>query len=126
MRTILASALGLLTLAGVAAAQPLPSALWAGGVIVKVDTAARTIAVRQGSADTTYVIAENAEVKDGKKTVAATDLGASVGQQVKVYYSTAGDTRTASKVTLLGVPTKGTAAAVSASVLKGEKATTPE
>ena len=75
MRTILASALGLLTLAGVASAQPLPAQVWGGGVIVKVDTAARTIAVRQGTADTTYVIAENAEVKDGKKTLQATDLG---------------------------------------------------
>ena len=126
MRTILASALGLLALAGAASAQPLPSSLWAGGVIVKVDTAARTIAVRQGAADTTYVVAEDAEIKDGKKAVTATDLGTSVGQQVKVFYSATGDTRTASKVTLLGIPTKGTAAAVSASVLKGEKATTPE
>ncbi|WP_396626057.1 hypothetical protein [Luteitalea sp.] len=126
MRTILASALGLLTLAGAASAQPLPTEVWGGGVIVKVDTAARTIAVRQGSAETTYVVAESAEVKDGKKVVTAADLSGSVGQQVRVYYATAGDTRTASKVTLLGIPTKGSAAAISASVVKGEKATTPE
>ena len=126
MRTILASALGLLTLAGAAVAQPLPAQIWGGGVIVKVDTAARTIAVRQGTADTTYVIAESAEIKDGKKAVQASDLATTVGQQVRVFYATTGDTRTASKVTLLGIPTKGTAAAVSASVLKGEKATTPE
>ena len=126
MRTILASALGLRTLAGAAVAQPLPAQIWGGGVIVKVDTAARTIAVRQGTADTTYVIAESAEIKDGKKAVQASDLATTVGQQVRVFYATTGDTRTASKVTLLGIPTKGTAAAVSASVLKGEKATTPE
>jgi hypothetical protein len=127
MRTVLQSVLGLVTLIGSASAQPLPSELWAGGVIVKVDTAARTVDVRQGDHQQTYVIAPEAEVKAGKKTVAATDVSASVGQQVRLKYTAAGDARTASRVTLLGVPTSGSAAAISAAAIKAtQPPATPE
>ncbi len=48
------------------------------------------------------------------------------GQQVKVKYTADGAARTASKVTLHGVPTSGAAAAVSAAVRAATPATTPE
>ena len=125
MRSFLLSALGLVALVGSAAAQPLPTEIWAGGVIVKVDTAARTVDVRQGASEQTYVLAADAEVKDGSKTVA--DLGTAVGQQVRLKYVTTGNTRTASTVKLLGVPKTGSAAAASAAALKAtQPAATPE
>ena len=125
MRTFLLSALGLVALVGSAAAQPLPTEIWAGGVIVKVDSAARTVDVRQGASEQTYVLAADAEIKDGNKTV--TDLDAAVGQQVRLKYVTAGTTRTASTVKLLGVPKTGSAAAASAAAVKGtQPAATPQ
>lgn len=123
MRSFLLSALGLVALVGSAAAQPLPSELWAGGVVVKVDSAARTVDVRQGASEQTYVLAANAEVKDGSKTVA--DLGAAVGQQVRLKYVTSGTTRTTSVVKLLGAPKGGSAAAAAASK-SAQPATTPQ
>ena len=125
MRTFLLSALGLVALAGSAAAQPLPTEIWAGGVIVKVDSAARTVDVRQGASEQTYVLAANAEIKDGNKTV--TELGAAVGQQVRLKYVTAGETRTASTVKLLGAPKAGSVAAASAAAVKtAQPAATPQ
>ena len=125
MRTFLLSALGLVVLASSAAAQPLPTEIWAGGVVVKVDTAARTVDVRQGSHEQTYLIAADAEVTDGNKAVS--DLGTAVGQQVRLKYVAGGDTRTASTVKLLGVPKAGSAAAASAAALKATQPTaTPE
>lgn len=127
MRTLLLSVLSLATVAGSAAAQPLPSELWAGGVIVKVDSAARTVDVRQGEHQQTYVIAADAEVKDGKKAVDAASLSSSIGQQVRLKYSSTGETRTAQRVNLLGVPKSGTAAVVSAAAIKAaQPAVTPE
>ena len=127
MRTFVLSVLGLVALVGSASAQPLPTELWAGGVIVKVDTAARTVDVRQGEHQQTYAIAADAEVKDGKKSLQATDLSSSVGQQVRLKYTVNGEARTANRVNLLGVPTSGTAAAVSASAIKAtQPAATPE
>ena len=125
MRSFLLSALGLVALVGSAAAQPLPTELWAGGVIVKVDSAARTLDVRQGASDQTYVLAADAEVRDGSKTVA--DLGAAVGQQVRLKYVTSGTSRTTSVVKLLGVPKSGSAGAASAAAIKAaQPAATPE
>lgn len=126
MRSFLLSALGLVALASSAAAQPLPTELWAGGVVTKVDTAARTVNVRQGASDQTYVLAADAEVKDGSKTVA--DLGAAVGQQVRLKYVTSGTTRTTSIVKLLGAPKAGSsAAATAASAVKAtQPAATPQ
>lgn len=127
MRTLVLSALALVTLAGSAAAQPLPTEIWAGGVIVNVDSTARTVAVRQGASEQTYVLTADAEVRDGKKVIAATDLAATVGQQVRLKYVEAGTTRTASKVNLLGIPKAGSAAAASAAALKGtQPPATPE
>ncbi len=127
MRTFLLSVLGLVTLVGSASAQPLPTELWAGGVIVKVDSAARTVDVRQGDHQQTYVLAADAEVKDGKTTVQAADLANTIGQQVRLKYSTAGETRTAQRVNLLGVPKSGAAAAISAAAIKAAQPTaTPE
>jgi hypothetical protein len=127
MRTFILSVLGLVALAGSASAQPLPTELWAGGVIVKADAAARSVDVRQGDHQQTYAIAADAELKDGKKAISATELGASIGQQVRLKYTSHGEARTASRVTLLGVPTGGTAAAVSAAAIKASQpAATPE
>lgn len=127
MRTLLLSAFALVTLAGSTAAQPLPSELWAGGVIVNVDSTARTVAVRQGADQQIYVLATDADMKEGKKVFATADLAAAVGQQVRLKYVAAGDIRTASKVTLLGIPKTGSAAATSAAALKGTQApATPE
>ena len=125
MRNLLLSALGLIALVGSAAAQPLPTELWAGGVVVKADSAARTVAVRQGASEQTYVLAADAEIKDGNKTVA--DLGAAVGQQVRLKYVANGDTRTTSVVKLLGVPKSGSPAAASGAAIKAtQPAATPE
>jgi hypothetical protein len=125
MRPFLLAAYALVALASSAAAQPLPTEIWAGGVVVKVDAAARTVDVRQGSHEQTYVLAADADVNDGSKTVS--DIGTAVGQQVRLKYVAAGDTRTASTVKLMGVPKAGSAAAASAAALKAtQPAATPE
>ena len=125
MRHFILSIFGFVAFVGSATAQPLPTEVWAGGVVVKVDTAARTVDVRQGAANQTYVLAANAEIKDGGKTVA--DVGAAVGQQVRLKYVASGETRTASVVKLLGIPKGGSAAEASAAAIKAaQPATTPE
>jgi hypothetical protein len=125
MRNFVLSALGVVALVGSVAAQPLPTELWAGGVVVKVDTAARTVDVRQGASEQTYVLAPDAQLKNGSETVA--DLGAAVGQQVRLKYVASGDTRTTSVVKLLGAPKAGSAAAAAAAAVKGaQPSATPE
>jgi hypothetical protein len=90
-----------------------------------VDTAARTVDVRQGSHEQTYVLAADADVMDGSKTVS--DIGTAVGQQVRLKYVATGNTRTASTVKLMGLPKVGSAAAASAAALKAtQPAATPE
>lgn len=127
MRTFLLSILGLAVLSGAATAQPLPTERWAGGVIVKVDAAARTVDVKQGDHQQTYTLSTDAEVKEGNKSVAATELPGTVGQQVRLKYTADGETRTASRVTLLGVPKTGSAAAIAQAAIKAaQPATTPE
>lgn len=104
-----------LALAGSAAAQPATSGLqgqpgWAGGTIVSTDAAARTITVKQGADEQTYVLAADAEVLAGKKAATAADLAGGVGQRVTIKYALDGTTRTASRVTLLGAARNASAA----------------
>lgn len=115
MRTPLLALIATLGLVGSAAAQTPAAGIqgqpgWAGGTIVKADAAARTITVKQGLDEQTYVLAADAAVVAGKKAVAATELASSIGQRVTIKYALDGTTRTASKVTLLGAA-KGEATA---------------
>jgi hypothetical protein len=106
MRTRLLALVTTFALVGSAAAQPSKGLQgqpgWAGGTIVKADAATRTITVKQGIDEQTYVLAADAELTAGKKSVPAADLATAVGQRVTIKYVVDGTTRTASKVTLLG------------------------
>lgn len=106
MRTHLLALVTTFALVGSAAAQPVRGVQgqpgWAGGTMVKADAASRTITVKQGIDEQTYVLATDAEVLAGKKVLPAADLATGIGQRVTIKYALDGTTRTASKVTLLG------------------------
>ena len=95
---------------------------WAGGTIVRADAASRTITVKQGLDEQTYVLATDAELLAGKKTLPATDLATGVGQRVTIKYALDGTTRTASRVTLLGASRD----AAAASTAPAAASTTPQ
>ena len=98
-RTSLFTVLGMLVVAATAfaAAKPAP-ATWATGKIERFDAAAKTIVVKQGTHDMTFVLGPTAQVLQGKKTLQASDLTGDVGRNVKIRYTTAAGTKTADRI----------------------------
>lgn len=103
-RPFLLSTLGILTLVGTAFAGPAqPAEAWAGGVVLRVDATARTIDVKQGEHETTYTLAPDAEVTQGKKSLSGSELSSSIGHQITLRYTGVDDARVATQVTVLGL-----------------------
>jgi hypothetical protein len=71
---------------------------WGTGLIEKVDPAARSLVVKQGTHEMTFAVAETAQVLEGRSTRTLADLSKEVGHQVKVRYTVANGTRTADRV----------------------------
>jgi hypothetical protein len=80
------------------AAPAKPREAWATGQIDHVDQAARSIVVKQGSHDMTFVLAPNATILEGKKTLQTSDLAGDVGHHVKVRYTMNGDSKVADRI----------------------------
>jgi hypothetical protein len=98
-RTPLLATVGLLALAATTFAGPAkPHETWASGKIERVDTGAKSLVVTQGTHEMTFVLAADAHLTQGKKSVTPAELGSEVGHTVKVRYTTSGTQRIADRV----------------------------
>jgi hypothetical protein len=87
-RVSLFTALGILTVAATTFAAPVKAReAWAAGRIARVDTAAKSVVVKQGTHEMTFVLAPDARVTQGKTVLQAADLANEVGHQVKVRFT---------------------------------------
>ncbi len=106
------TALGILTLAATTFAAPAKSReAWATGQIERVDSAANSVVVKQGTHEMTFVLASDAHVIQGKKMLQPADLAGDVGRQVKVRYTSSADTKLADRIEVLARPVKAPATA---------------
>jgi hypothetical protein len=80
------------------AAPAKPREAWATGQIDHVDQAVRSIVVKQGSHEMTFVLVPNATLVEGKKTLQTSDLAAGVGHHVKVRYAMNGTSKIADRI----------------------------
>ena len=97
-RTSLLTILGMLVIAATTFAAPAPRPAWATGKIAKFDATAKTIVVKQGTHDMTFVLAPAAQLLQGKKTIQPTDLTSDVGRNVKIRYTMTSGKRTADRI----------------------------
>jgi hypothetical protein len=100
MRTFsLASTAGIVALAATTAfAAPAKKESWASGQIGRVDTAARSVVVKQGKHEMTFNLAPDATVTQGATTIQLADLAADTGKPVKIRYTLNGTTKLADRV----------------------------
>jgi hypothetical protein len=120
-RPILFILLGLFTIAGAASAGQVRPA-WGGGVLLKVDTQASTIDVRQGEHVETYTLAPDASfVYEGKKAEGEA-LTNSIGHFITVRFAADGEARIANRVNVLD---RTDAAVVAAAAASAAPATHP-
>ena len=75
-----------------------PKEEWASGQIARVDLAAKSVVIKQGSHEMTFALAPDAQVMAGKKTLQTTDLSNGVGKHVKVRYTTQGSSKIANRL----------------------------
>jgi hypothetical protein len=92
------STLAILALAVTASAAPAKKETWASGQIAKVDTAARSVVVKQGKHEMTFAIAPDATLTQGATTIQLSDLASDTGKPVKVRYTLNGTAKTADRV----------------------------
>jgi hypothetical protein len=99
-RTSLLTAVGFFALAGAALAGPATKThtAWASGRIARVDSAAHSVVVKQGTHELTFVLAANATLVQGGKTLSPGDLASDVGRAVKVRYSSTAGSKVADRV----------------------------
>lgn len=83
-----------------AAAAPKAIKAHASGTLESVDASAQSIVVRQGGRDMTFVVAPDAKVTQGTKSLAVGDLSQDVGQHIKIEYKMDGSTKMADRVEL--------------------------
>jgi hypothetical protein len=100
MRTFsIASSFGILALAATTAiAAPAKKEAWATGQIGSVDTAARSVVVKQGKHEMTFSLASDATLTQGATTIQLTDLAADTGKPVKVRCTINGTSKVADRI----------------------------
>jgi len=86
------------------AAPTKPKEEWATGQIARVDTTAKSVVVKQGTHEMTFVLASDAQLMAGKKTFQAADLANDIGRHVKVRYTTQSGTNTANRLEIVEAP----------------------
>jgi len=101
----IASTLGILALAVTASAAPAKKEAWASGQVGSVDTAARSVVIKQGKHEMTFTVAPDATVTQGATTVQLADLAADTGKPVKVRYTMNGTAKTADRIEIGAAPT---------------------
>ena len=98
-RSVFVAVIGALVLTAVTFAAPAkPKEEWASGQIERVDTAAKTLVVKQGSHEMTFALAPDAHLMLGKKTLQVSDLSNDIGKRVKVRYTTQGTSKIANRL----------------------------
>ena len=113
MRTPLLTTLGILALcASTFAAPAKPRQTWAAGQLERFDPSSKTVVVKQGTHEMTFVLASDARLMQGKTTLQANDLTTDVGRQVKVRYTKNASTLTADRIEVAApAPVKASASA---------------
>ena len=81
-----------------AAAATAKKETWASGQIGSVDTAARSVVVKQGKHEMTFSLTPDATLTKGATTIQLSDLAADAGKPVKVRYTVNGSSKMADKV----------------------------
>ena len=76
------------------------SGTWASGQVERYDASSKTLVLKQGAHEMTFVLAPDAKVSVGKKSVEPTDLANEVGHKAKVHYTAGAGTKTAHQVAL--------------------------
>jgi len=97
------TALGILAVSGMVYAAPgkAPEA-WASGRLDHFDAAAKSVVVKQGTHEMTFVLASDAHVMQGKTAIQPSDLSGDVGKKVKVRYTANGGTKVADRIDVAG------------------------
>ena len=105
-RSLLSTALGLLTIVGSAGVATAATShhSYATGQLERIDPAAHTLAVKKGSKEMPFTLASDVKVTQGSKAMQPSDLQQNIGQQVRVRYTKNGKTWTADEVQLLPAP----------------------
>ncbi len=95
----LATTAGILALAATTAfAAPAKKESWATGQIGSVNTAARSVVVKQGKHEMTFNLVPDATLTQGATTIQLAELAADTGKTVKVRYTLSGATKLADRV----------------------------
>ena len=102
-------------------AAPAKKEAWASGHIGSVDTAARSVVVKQGKHEMTFALSPDATLTSGATTIQLTDLAADAGKPVKVRYTTSGTTKTADRVEVGAAPAPAPAKAPAAAKTPAKK-----
>jgi hypothetical protein len=76
--------------------QPAPKAMTAEGELLKVDTEAKTIAVKTAAGDQQFVYTDQTQVEGAQKTIAG--LAAAKGTRVRVHFTEEGGAKRASRI----------------------------
>ena len=109
-RTTFAAVFAPLARATTALAAPAkPSPTWAAGQLQRVDVAARSVVVMQGTHEMTFALAPDAQLTQGHKTLQPADLSGDIGRSVKVRYVASGSTKTADRVAVVEPAAKSAA-----------------
>lgn len=103
------TALAFLAMVGAALAGPADA--WASGRLARVDRVSRTVVVRQGDEELTFVLAATTRVVQDGRTLSPDALTSEVGHAVQVRYSTDTGASVAQQIDVAPVPTSTPAAA---------------
>lgn len=87
----------------------------ATGTIEKFDAASNTLTVKTSAGEENFALGTSAKLNHGSKAIKAEDLGSMTGDKVKVHYTEASGTKTATSVMVS-----------SATKAKSSKSTTPK
>lgn len=84
---------------------------WASGQLERVDATARSVVLKQGTHEMTFVLASTAQLMEGKRAVTLDDLSHALGHGVKVRYSVKGSEKIADRLEVAMPATTPTAPA---------------
>jgi hypothetical protein len=86
LRSPLLAIAGSLILTSTTLAAAKAPGTWASGQIERYDASASSVVVKQGTHEMTFVLAPDARLTVGSKTMPASDLANDVGRHVKIRY----------------------------------------
>jgi hypothetical protein len=98
-RSSVFTALGIMAITATTFAGPAKTKeAWVTGQIEAFDGASRSVVVKQGTHELTFVLASDVSLTRGQKTLQAGDLTGNVGRQVKIRYTTTAGTKVADRI----------------------------